>query len=114
TQAAKSLERGAPQWHVDAFYPQTAVASKIAVAARTALVEHGQRVSDRVPVLAPGDIAVLSRLSPKEVYPLACKRFFAEGALEDGDAFLAVMIIDPRETQLHAGVCRFGQWKWLR
>lgn len=101
-------------WHVDAFYPQIEVAAKISVAARTELVERGHKVSDRVPLLAAGDIAVLSRLPPKESYAIACKRYFAEGVLTNADAFLGVMIVDPRETQLHAGVCMRGEWKWFR
>lgn len=105
---------GTLTWHVDAFYPSIEVAAKIAVAAKTELVERGHRVSDRVPLLAAGDIAVLSRLPPKEAYPAACSRYFAEGVLTDGDAFLGLMIIDPRETQLHGGVCVRGEWKWFR
>lgn len=101
-------------WHVDAFYPSIEVAAKIAVAARTELAERGHRVSDRVPVLAAGDIAVLSRLTPQESYPIACKRYFAEGVLKDGDAFLGLMIVDPHETQLHGGVCVRGTWSWFR
>lgn len=101
-------------WHVDAFYPQMEVAAKIAVAARTELAERGHRVSDRVPLLAAGDIAVLSRLPPKEAYPAACSRYFAEGVLTDGDAFLGVMIVDPNETQLHGGLCVRGKWTWFR
>lgn len=101
-------------WHVDAFYPSIEVAAKIAVAARTELAERGHRVSDRVPLLAAGDIAVLSRLPPKDAYPIACKRYFAEGALKERDVFLGLMIVDPRETQLHAGLCMRGEWRWFR
>ena len=101
-------------WHVDAFYPSIEVAAKIAVAARTELAERGHKVSDRVPLLAAGDIATLSRLPPRDAYPAACSRYFAEGVLTDGDAFLALVIVDPRETQLHGGVCVHGEWKWFR
>ena len=101
-------------WHVDSFYPEPAVASKIAVAARIALAERGQRVSDRVPVLAAGDIAVLAHLPPKDAYRLACGRYFAEHVLAGNDAFLGLMIIDARESQLHAGICTGGRWKWLQ
>jgi hypothetical protein len=108
--------QGAPStvWHVDAFYPEPSVARKIAVAARTELAERGLKVSDRVPVLAAGDLSVLGHLAPKEQYPLACARAFAEGALSPPEAFLGVMIVDGREGQLHAGACRNGQWRWLR
>lgn len=101
-------------WHVDAFYPDPKVAAKISVAAKTHLAERGRRVSDKVPTLAAGDIAVLSSLSPKEAYALACRRYFAEGVLRENDAFLGIMIVDPRETQLHAGVCMAGNWRWLQ
>lgn len=101
-------------WHVDAFYPSMEVAAKIAVAARTELAERGARVSDRVPLLAAGDIALLWRLPPEESYAIACKRYFAEGSLKETDAFLGLMIVDPRETQLHGGVCLRGEWTWIR
>ncbi len=101
-------------WHVDTFYPQAAVAQKISVAARTDLAERGNTVSDRVPVLAAGDIAVLARLDASKSYPLACKRYFAQKVLVEPDVFLGLMIIDARETDLHAGLCMRGQWKWLQ
>jgi hypothetical protein len=114
TDAASALGGGEVNWHVDAFYPQPEVASKIAVAARTNLAERGRKVSDRVPILAAGDISVLGRMSPKESYPLACARYFAEGSLREMDAFLGIMIVDERETQLHAGLCLGGRWRWLQ
>ncbi|HCF60033.1 MAG TPA: hypothetical protein DFS52_18820, partial [Myxococcales bacterium] len=100
--------------HVDAFYPQPEVAAKIAVASRTDLAERGQRVSDRVPLLAAGDLVVLGGMPPQQAYPLACKRYFDEGTLAEKDAFLNLMILDPREAQLHAGLCVQGKWTWLR
>lgn len=114
TQAAAALYSEDVTWHVDAFYPEPLVAAKIAVAARTELAEHRRRVSDRVPVLAVGDVAVLRKLRPFEAYPLACARYFAEHVLEKNDLFLGLMIIDTRETQLHAGLCQRGEWRWLR
>ena len=65
-------------WHVDAFYPEARVAAKIAVAARTSLAEAGRKVSDRVPLLAAGDLAVLGRLPARDAFPLASARYFAE------------------------------------
>ncbi|MGC4120593.1 MAG: hypothetical protein QM765_39640 [Myxococcales bacterium] len=100
-------------WHVDAYYPEPGVAEKIAVAARMELAQRGRRVSDRVPLLAAGDILVVGRLPARKAYPLACARYFAEHALSDSEAFLGVMILDSRETQLHAGTCVRGQWRWL-
>lgn len=112
---ARSAESsGDGVWHVDAFYPDEKVASKIAVAARTTLVAQGARVSDRVPVLAAGDVMVLTRLRLKEALPLSCARYFAEGSLGNGERLLALMILDARETALHAGLCRDGEWRWLR
>jgi hypothetical protein len=114
TQLASSVTTEEVTWHVDAFYPDQAVAAKIAVAARTDLAERGRRVSDRVPLLAAGDIALLSTMPPREAYPLACARYRDHQSLGEGDAFLALMIVDPRETTLHAGLCLRGDWKWLR
>ncbi len=114
TRQATGLVPGKTTRHVDAFYPQLAVAQKISVAARTDLAERGEAVSDRVPVLAAGDIAVLARLPAAKAYPLACRRYFTEKVLAANDAFLGLMIIDARETDLHAGLCVDGEWKWLR
>jgi len=114
TQAAALRVPKGITWEVDAFYPSPQVGAKIAVAARTELVEHGHSVSDRVPVLAPGDLSVIHALPAEQAYPLACARYFAEHALTDQEAFLGLMILDPRETQLHAGICTQGQWRWIQ
>ncbi len=114
TRLANALVPRTAVWHVDTFYPEQLVAQKLSVAARTDLAERGHKVSDRVPVLAPGDIAVLARLEPKKAYPLACARYFKEKVLTDPDAFLGMMIMDARETDLHAGICVRGEWKWLK
>jgi len=114
TQVASALGSGELTWHVDAFYPEPAVAGKISVTARTQLAERGLKVSDRVPVLAAGDIAVLGRMPASKAYPLACARYFAQRVLGEQDAFLGLMMVDARETQLHAGLCMRGEWRWLR
>jgi hypothetical protein len=101
-------------WHVDALYPNQKVASKIALAARLGLAERGRAVSDRVPVLAAGDIEVLIHLSMPDALKLACSRYFAEKSLGDDEVLLAFSILDSRESQLHAGTCRQGQWRWLQ
>ncbi len=101
-------------WMVDAFYPDPSVAAKLSFAAKVALAERGRKVSDRVPVLAAGDVLVMSRMPAAKAYPLACARFFAEGALGTGDVFLGVIQVDDRETILHAGLCVNGGWRWVR
>jgi hypothetical protein len=113
-QAANALVPGDVTFRVDAFYPEPAVAAKISVAAKMALVERGRKVSDRAPLLAAGDVAVLWNLPPRTAFPAACARYAAEKALKDDEAFLGLMIVDSREMQLHAGVCVRGEWKWLQ
>lgn len=113
-QLASTSNPGTLVWYVDAFYPEQTVAAKIAGAAKVSLFEHGRAVSDRVPVLAAGDVAVISRMTPQRSYETACKRYFDEQILGEGDAFLGLMILDARETQLHAGVCQRGQWQWVQ
>lgn len=113
--SASALEPGQDAvWHVDAFYPEARVAAKIAVAARTELAERGRAVSDRVPLLAAGDVAVVNRQPLPGAFPLACARYFAERSLVAPAVFLGLLVIDPRETELHAGVCARGRWRWLR
>lgn len=114
TAAAKIPNGQSVVWHVDAFYPEQAVAAKVAVAARTQMAELGFAVSDRVPLLAAGDIAVLGRMPPQQAYPVACSRYVAQGLLDDNHVFLGFMLVDAREGQLHAGLCMRGKWTWLR
>lgn len=116
-QLAQRVRSTAPPgrtWLVEAHYPNPAVASKIAFAAKAALVERGLTVTDRAPVLAVGDLDVLSRTPPLEAHPLACRRYYAPGRLEDPDAVLALVVLDRRETLLHAATCVNGRWSWLQ
>jgi hypothetical protein len=100
-------------WLVDAYYPDPAVGAKLSFAAKTALVDRGQKVSDRLPALAAGDLQVLGPMSPWQAYRLACARWHTTLAMTDGEALLAVVVLDARETVVHAGVCRRGEWRWL-
>jgi hypothetical protein len=113
TESASALYGREVVWHVDAFYPSLPVAQKIAIAARTSLAERGLQVSNRVPLLAAGDVAVLASLPPAEVYPTACRRSFETKVLEGRDVFFGLMIVDAKETILHGGVCSEGAWRWL-
>lgn len=101
-------------WYVDAFYPDPRVSQKVAVAARVELTERGHRVSDRVPMLAAGDIAVLNEFQPKDMYRFACQRYQREELLTPDELFLGLMVFDARESQLHAGLCENGNWRWLQ
>lgn len=112
--SARGGQAGGITYLVETFYPDAEVGSKVSVAARTHLAERGQRVSDRVPLLAAGDLVVLGRLPPQEAYRLACARYFAQKSLGPDQALLAFMLVDGRETSLHAGLCKDGEWTWLR
>jgi len=106
-------ERGRT-WLVETYYPDSAVGQKVSFAVKNALLERDLVVSDRAPTLAAGDIEVIGGLPPQEAYPLACARYAATGSLRPDDALLAVVLRDPRETILHAGICTGGRWRWLR
>lgn len=101
-------------WLVEVHYPSAAVVSKVSFAAKGALLHNGLQVSDRLPVLGVGDIEVLSSLPALQAYPLACRRYYSPGRLTQDDAVLSLMVLDSRETELHAGACVRGQWTWLR
>lgn len=101
-------------WLVDAFYPDQTVAGKLSFATKVALAGRGRSVSDRVPVLAAGDLLVLGTLPPTRAYPLACQRYWAEGSLTDSEVLLGVVLIDEYETILHTGVCHLGVWRWVQ
>jgi len=107
-------ELGAKTWHVEAFYPEAAVAAKISFATKAALVSRGRRVSDRVPVLTAGDILVIAQLPARDAFALACRRYHELDELGADDVLLGVVLRDQRETILHAGVCAAGTWRWLR
>jgi len=100
-------------WLVEVHYPSAPVSSKIDFAAKNALMLEGLAVSDRAPRLAVGDVRVLTPMPPERAYPAACRRWADNGSLGGGDALLAVLLRDPRETALHAGICDGGQWTWV-
>ena len=102
------------RWFVDAFYPDPRMVGKIAVASRMALAERGKRVSDQAPLLSAGDLEVLHALPMKDAIRAACRRLFSSGSLQPGDAFLTVALLHRDETQLHAGVCADGGFRWVR
>jgi hypothetical protein len=101
-------------WLVESYYPSPTVSAKLSFATKNALVEQGLRVSDRTPILSAGDVDVLTRMPPEEAYAAACRRYSDNGSLGAGDALLAVVSRDPRETILHAGLCTEGRWAWVR
>jgi len=101
-------------WLVETYYPSTQVAAKISFATKNALIDQGLRVSDRTPILAAGDVQVITRMAPDAAYPAACRRYFDNGSLGTDDVLLGVVSRDPRATVLNAGLCTAGQWQWLR
>lgn len=111
--AALRPDLRARTWLVEVFHPDPQVSAKVAFAAKNALMAEGLAASDRRVALAVGDVDVLTRMEPFRAYPTACARY-AQGSLGAGDALLAVIQLDPRETALHAGVCDRGTWSWLR
>lgn len=100
-------------WLVEAFYPDPKVATKLAFAVKAALVERQQKVSDRVPTLAAGDVLVLGATPPVRAYPLACARYQAEGSLAADDTLLMITLTDPRDVTLSVGRCTAGEWQWI-
>ena len=113
TQAIASTDADT-RFVVDAFYPQPQVAAKIRFATLQRLAEDGRTTTTQMPLLAAGDLAVMQGLPLQDALPLACARLHAEGSLPANTAFLAVAVLRPMETQLHAGLCLGGGWRWLR
>lgn len=101
-------------WLVEAHHTSPAVGTKIAFAAKNALVAQGLSVSDRLPLLSAADVQVVTRMAPDDAWATACRRWSDTGGLRPGDALLAVVLRDARATGLHAGVCDGGRWSWLR
>lgn len=101
-------------WLVDAHHVSPATGSKIAFAAKNALLDQGLAVSDRAPLLTAADVQILGHMSPDDAWAVACRRWSDSGGLRETDALLAMVQRDPRATELHAGVCDRGRWSWLR
>lgn len=101
-------------WLVQAYYPDDTVAAKISFAAKNALMTENLVVSDRAPMLAAGDIDVITRMPTDERHPVACRRFAELGTLGPEHVLLSVVHRDDRATVLHAGLCDRGRWTWLR
>ena len=99
---------------VEAHYPGGAMSHKIRFATQNALMETGLGVSDRRPLLTTEDVVVLSQLSPDLAYAGACERYHRSGGMRQTDALVAVLVRDPRQTDLQAGVCADGRWMWIR
>ncbi|MFT5460789.1 MAG: hypothetical protein ACI9K2_007309 [Myxococcota bacterium] len=101
-------------WLVETNVSTASLAPKIGFATKAALMRRGMQVSDRMVMLGAGDVDVITRMDPMEAYPTACRRYGDTGSLRAGDVLLVVMLLDPRETRLHAGLCIDGGWTWLR
>jgi hypothetical protein len=112
--AARWATLGDRTWLVEVNVPTAEMGPKIGFALKTALMRLGLSVSDRAPTMSAGDVDVITRMDPMQAYPAACRRFSDNGSLRDSDVLVYAMILDPRETELHAGLCLNGGWAWLR
>jgi len=101
-------------WLVEAHDPEVQVVGKLRFAVQNALLEQGLAVTDRTPRLGLADVDVITRLPPSQAYAAACRRYAENGSLGPGDALVALVNRDRRETGLHAGVCVDGGWTWLQ
>lgn len=101
-------------WLVESHTANPEVSAKLSFAAKNALVNQGMTVSDRSPILGFDDIQVITRLSPMEAWPAACFRYAQNESMGPDDALLASVVLNPRETIVHSGVCAQGVWTWLR
>ena len=102
------------QWMVEVHYEDPVVGHKIDFATKVALSELGLGVSDKVPNLRPTDLGVIGRLSPSKAHALACRRLSDDGQIADSEALLNILVVDPRQTDLIAGVCTDGNWSWVQ
>lgn len=99
---------------VDVHYPRSGLRQKIAAAAQVALFDQGFPVHQGAPLLAAGDVEVITTVPPQFSAPLACQRLHAEGALRADDALVTLALLREQESILHVGVCRQGGFTWLR
>lgn len=113
-QRAATVTAPGRTWMVEANDVSGPLTAKIRFATQNALMAEGLAVSDRLPRLAPADMYILGRRPPLEAWPAACVRYAATGTLGPTDALLVVTALHPSETNLHAGVCLDGAWRWLQ
>lgn len=99
---------------VDAWYPQPEVQGRIRSSLLQRLGDSDRVVSARLPSLAATDIEVMNALPLQDALPLACRQLHREGGLKDSEALVGVAVLREDETQLHAGVCTQGAWRWLQ
>lgn len=100
-------------WLVDSHTADPQVSAKLSFATKNALMQQGLQVSDRTPILGFDDVSVIARMPPLQAWPAACTRYTDTGSLGPDDALLAHVVLDPRESIVHAGVCAQGVWTWL-
>lgn len=100
-------------WLVQSHTTSGEVDAKLAFATKNALIDKGLSVSDRTPVLGFDDLDVITRMPPFEAYPAACGRYTDTGSLGPGQVLLSLVVLDPRESVVHAGLCSEGGWTWL-
>jgi hypothetical protein len=101
-------------WLVESHTTNPEVDAKLSFATKNALVERGLLVSDRSPLLGFDDLDVITRMEPFDAYPAACARYAANGSLGPDQVLLAPLVLDRRETAVHAGLCVQGAWTWLQ
>lgn len=101
-------------WMVEVFYPEPQLASKISFAVKNDLIQAGEAVSDRTPRLTAQDIAILGPKPVAEGIPVACARYHRRKTVADGQRLLGVVLADAEATDLSAGVCDRGEWRWVR
>lgn len=101
-------------WLVESHTTSSEVDAKLSFATKNALIEQGLLVSDRTPILGFDDLDVITRMPPFEAYPAACARYADTGTLGPDQVLLAPLVLDRRETVIHAGLCAGGVWTWLQ
>lgn len=94
------------KWVVSVHYPVLVLKDKIEKATVVSLKEKQALVYAKHAFHSKTAFPIDAELASK----LNCQRHYS---LEDGYTLLEVVLADARETQLHAGVCAKGGWKWL-
>ena len=99
-------------WRVEVIHPDLEVAEKIAVAAKTNLVELREKVLDQSPEPTAIGIQRFQQAKIEDGLPLLCREF-APG-MTNQEKLLGIFQLNPAETQFHAGLCsNTGEWQWL-
>lgn len=101
-------------WYTEAHADDTSLARKANFALKVELRSRGSNVSDAILSLPASELVAAQSIHRLNLPEDICQRMTRTKLLPNDSALLLLASLDENETQLHAGVCQGGIWRWLR